>query len=229
VLAGIPVFLLLCREDEVPAGDGWLSRPELEVQAGLRFPKRRAEWRLGRWIAKRAVATALGKDLPAAGVEIRADHDGAPQAWAGDRPMPVSISISHREGRGLCAVVLDPAVAVGCDLELIEPRSDAFVADYFTDAERAFVRASGPNGRALAANLLWSAKESALKALREGLRIDTRSVEVHFPRLVGLSEWTAFEARYAATTLQGWSALAGDLVLTVASAHRLVTPILLLT
>jgi 4'-phosphopantetheinyl transferase len=223
-MAGTPVFLLLCQEDEVPAGDGWLSRPELEVQAGLRFPKRRAEWRLGRWTAKRAIAEALGDDAPASGVEIRADPDGAPRTLAGNQPLPVSISISHREGRGLCAVVLDPAVAIGCDLELIEPRSDAFVADYFTVAERAFVRASNPNDRALAANLVWSAKESALKALRQGLRADTRSAEVDLPRLAGLDGWTAFSVRHATGTLHGWSIRQAELVLTVASPNRLAAP-----
>jgi len=34
-------------------------------------------------------------------------------------------------------------VALGCDLELVEPRSDGFVADYLTPAEQEFVLGSG--------------------------------------------------------------------------------------
>jgi 4'-phosphopantetheinyl transferase len=66
--------------------------------------------------------------------------------------------------------------ALGCDLEAIEPRSDAFIHDYFTDEERALVEQAVEDDRPLLCTLLWSAKESALKALREGLRLDTRSV-----------------------------------------------------
>jgi 4'-phosphopantetheinyl transferase len=62
---------------------------------------------------------------------------------------------------------------------LIELRSDAFVADYFTAEEQPLVaRASSPvDGLRLLAPVS-SGKESALKALREGLRLDTRCVIV---------------------------------------------------
>jgi len=30
-------------------------------------------------------------------------------------------------------------VEIGCDLEVVEPRSDAFVADYFTSEEQALI------------------------------------------------------------------------------------------
>ena len=39
---------------------GWLSAAEIDQMTGLRFPKRRREWRLGRWTAKHAVAACLG-------------------------------------------------------------------------------------------------------------------------------------------------------------------------
>ena len=54
-----------------------------------------------------------------------------------NRPQ-VTISLSHRSGAAICAVA--PAgVDLGCDLEVIEPRSEAFVADYFTVDEQALV------------------------------------------------------------------------------------------
>lgn len=101
----------------------------------------------------------------AAEVEIRAAPDGAPQVLLGGRPARLAVSLSHRAGLALCAVA-PAATALGCDLEVVEPRGDAFVADYLTAAERALVERAGPADRALAVALVWSAKESALKALR---------------------------------------------------------------
>jgi 4'-phosphopantetheinyl transferase len=77
----------------------------------------------------------------------------------------------------MCAVALAEA-KLGCDLEMVEPRTDAFVADYFTANEQALVEQEPVEERPLLITLLWSAKESALKALHQGLRLDTRSMDV---------------------------------------------------
>src|SRR5215210_7466555 len=87
---------------ELPAGEDWLSAAERAVLGGLRIEKRRADWRLGRWTAKRAVAAWL--EVPARRVEIVAAADGAPEAWLDGTPAPVSVSLSHRAGRALAAV-----------------------------------------------------------------------------------------------------------------------------
>jgi 4'-phosphopantetheinyl transferase len=78
----------------------------------------------------------------------------------------------------MCAICSSGA-NLGCDLEIIEPHSDAFVADYFTAYEQALVQqaTTGRERFALVA-LIWSAKESALKAIHGGLRLDTRCMEV---------------------------------------------------
>ena len=176
------VFWLEQGQAEVRAADDWLSPAERARYHALRVPKRREDWRLGRWTAKHAVAAYLG--LPAdasalAAIEIRPAVSGAPEAFLNGAPASVSISLSHRDGRAACAVA--PAgTAVGCDLEVVEPRSDSFVSDYFTDHEQRLVAQAAADGRLLTVALLWSAKESTLKALREGLRIDTRQVEVEF-------------------------------------------------
>jgi 4'-phosphopantetheinyl transferase len=77
----------------------------------------------------------------------------------------------------ICAIAT-PDAALGCDLEIVEPRSDAFVTDYFTAQEQAFIAQAHAAERFQLLALLWSAKESALKAMRTGLRLDTRSVVV---------------------------------------------------
>lgn len=159
---------------DVPDGDDWLGSAEREAAAGLRG-KRLEDWRLGRWTAKAAVATWLGVETGR--VEILAAPDGAPEAWLDGRPAALSISLSHRAGRALAAVAPAPAT-VGCDLELVEPRSDAFVREWLTADEQRLVAPLGGRARAVAANLLWTAKEAAAKVRREGLRLDVRLAAV---------------------------------------------------
>lgn len=159
---------------DVPPGAHWLGPREQEVLAGLRFPKRREDWLLGRWTGKLAVATWL--ETAPERVELVAAADGAPEAYVDGERAPVAISLSHRAGRGL-AVVADRHVAVGCDLELLEPRSAAFVREWLTEAEQALISSAGDD-HARVANLLWTAKEAAAKARREGLRLDVRRAVV---------------------------------------------------
>src|SRR5271166_4744649 len=174
------VYWLEQAEADVPAENDWLSASEAARLNAMRFAKRRADWRLGRWAAKRAVAAYL--DVPGhrqalANIEVHAAPSGAPGFYTLNTAAPATISLSHRDGTALCAVAPSGA-ALGCDLEIIEPRSDAFVADYFTAEERALVARMSLEDRPRLLALLWSAKESALKALHEGLRLDTRSVVV---------------------------------------------------
>jgi 4'-phosphopantetheinyl transferase len=105
----------------------------------------------------------------------------------------------------MCAVS-SSGVKLGCDLEVVEPRSEAFVADYFTPEEQALVARVSTVARPEIVALLWSAKESTLKALREGLRLDTRSVVVSL--LEGrpdFSGWSPLRVRcIAGQNFQGW-------------------------
>ena len=176
----VRIFAAWGTPPSVPAGNEWLTAAEREVHAALTFPKRAADWRLGRWIAKEAVRRALGDpSLHATAVEILASESGAPRVEVlgrGERPS-LCVSLSHAWGMGFAAATLGPA-GVGCDVEAVRPRSEAFVSDYFTAPEAERVHSVPETERATWANLLWSAKESGLKVLREGLRRDTRSVEV---------------------------------------------------
>jgi 4'-phosphopantetheinyl transferase len=174
------VFWLEQQKSDLPPQDDWLSGGELACLGGMRFEKRRSDWRLGRWTAKRALAAYLNlsADLHAlAQLEVRPAPSGAPEVFLANKPAGVTISLSHRAGIALCAVAASD-VALGCDLEVVEPRSDAFVADYFTLEEQELLAGANAADRFQLLALLWSAKESALKALRVGLRVDTRSVSV---------------------------------------------------
>jgi len=147
----------------------------------MRFTKRRTEYLLRRWVGKQAVAAALGMpgDRAAlARIEIANRASGAPYVVVDGRPSQLSLSLTDRAGWGICLVGPD-STRVGCDLEIVEARSPGFVSDFLTEEEQGFVasQAAG-DARDAAANLLWSAKESALKVLQTGLRRDTRTVVV---------------------------------------------------
>ena len=205
-VAGTAVRYLVQSSVDLPSDDAWLAPIERARLAQLRIAKRRADWRLGRWTAKQAVAAAL--DVAPDRVAVIATAGGAPLALLDGLPAPLTISLSHAAGRGLCAVA--PAgTAIGCDLEVVAERGPAFAADYCTAAERAWI---GADARSV--TLAWSAKEAVLKALGEGLREDPRAVEVTLE--AGRSgAWAALSAVYRGHCLSGWSRDVDDLVAVV--------------
>jgi 4'-phosphopantetheinyl transferase len=175
------VYWLEQSEVDVPTGDDWLSESEVARLSSLRFPKRRADWRLGRWTAKCGIAASLGLggDRPSLReIEISAAATGQPEVTLVEGAEAVTISLSHRDGIAICAVARG-SVMLGCDLEVVETRSDAFTADYFTLQEQEVIAETSEERRPLLVTLLWSAKESVLKARHVGLRADTRSVAVN--------------------------------------------------
>jgi 4'-phosphopantetheinyl transferase len=203
---------------DVPESADWLSPEESARLASLRFAKRHTEVRLARWTAKLAVVRALDLDDDAsalARVEIRAAPTGAPAVFVGDERAPVAVSMTDRADWAVC-VVAPVGLAVGCDLELVEARTDAFLGDWFTPSEQDLVRGATPgDARQLVANLVWSAKESALKALETGLRRDTRSVEVDVVEDVGGERWARLVVRTEeGAAFPGWWRRYGAFVLT---------------
>jgi 4'-phosphopantetheinyl transferase len=183
--------------EDVPADDRWLSARELAVLDKLHNPKRNQDWRLGRWTVKRIVAHYLGFEDNLTKIEIIAAEDGAPEVFVNRNPAGVAVSISHSNGVGFCVAAREVS-GIGCDIELIEVRSDEFITDYFTADEIALCRNSPPEQLALLSTLIWSAKESVLKVLRAGLRIDTRSIEITLVPQEVLSGWKKFSTRYVA-------------------------------
>jgi 4'-phosphopantetheinyl transferase len=204
-------------EDQLPAVGGWLSAAEHNRAGALRYAKRRTDFLLGRWTLKLAVARALGwPDDPAvlARIEGRTAPSGAPRLYIDGQPAGRGVSLTDRAGCAVC-LVADRAAAIGCDVEIVEPRSDAFVRDYLTPAEQRLVGAAGP-ARDMAANLVWSAKESALKVLGTGLRRDTRSVEVAVAELSPPERtWSALRVRTAeGEVFPGWWRRSGSFLVT---------------
>jgi len=233
------VFWLEQRQQDVPSPTDWLSAGELGRLACMRVPKRRQDWLLGRWTAKQAVAAFLGSPCdPAAlaSIEILPAESGSPQAYLATKSAPVSISLSHRNGRAACAVA-GSGVGIGCDLEVVEPRCDAFVSDYFTPQEQELVARVSPANRFRLLALLWSAKESALKKLRTGLRIDTRSVAVNLARNVAqvdrvlsldarscTKSWHPLRTIYSTEVYVGWWQRSGGMIRTLVTVPASLPP-----
>jgi 4'-phosphopantetheinyl transferase len=223
-------------EHEVPPSLGWLSSHEREHLGSIRFTKRRNEYLTRRWTAKQAIASVLGIDRGPASltrIEVRHRPSGAPHVYLDGRAAQVEVSMSDRAGWAVCLVGLAPSDesgTLGIDLEVVEPRSDGFVADFFTAAEHDHVRALVDlDLRHEAANLIWSAKEAALKVQQVGLRVDTRTVEVQLCDERRPDGWTPMNVTGAAGSMPGWWRRDGDFLLTVASGTDREPPELLPT
>ncbi len=223
------VYWLEQKEKDVPSDNNWLSPAEVDCLDKLKFVKRRADWRLGRWTAKRAIVACLNwprHPRILARIEIVASPSGAPEARLPHLATPVTISLSHRAGIAVCAVAT-AGVKLGCDLEMIEHRSPAFVADYFTPLEQSLISRATPTEQPALVTLLWSAKESVLKALREGLRLDTRSVivtpDVGAPDMCG---WSPLHACHRdGQGFHGWWRTKERMIYTVLADPRPDCPI----
>ena len=218
-----PVWLLVIDEGQVDPGDAWLTPREAAHLATLRHDKRARDWRRGRWAAKQAVVALMatrGDRLRADQVEVIAAADGAPEAFVRGHEAPFALSISHGHGRAIAA--LAPAgVALGCDLERVEPRAEAFVRDVFTARELEAIATTGADGseRDAVVTELWSAKESALKAVRTGLRDDTRWVEATVDRSVTDGRWARLAVRHLPEDrpFEGWCTRDGTSVIALVS------------
>ena len=178
---------IFLRAGEYPSGSelfalapSFLSPPEMAYLGTLRFPRRREDWLAGRWAAKRLLAAVQHGGEPFAPTEtaLLRSPSGAPVLHHRGRPLPYSLSLSHRAGGVFCACCPLPGVALGVDLEWVEERHPAFYQDYFTPAEQAFAATAEPHTQSVWFTLLWSAKEAVLKSLGLGLKVDPRRIEI---------------------------------------------------
>jgi 4'-phosphopantetheinyl transferase len=211
--------------------EGLLGASETAVYNSLACAKRRGDWLLGRWTAKKLVQAVLDRNgerrLSLSEISILAATDGAPQVWLGEEGGLVQgdfrVSISHSRDVSLCAFVANSAHLLGADIEWIEPRSQRFADEYFTSREKESVRCAPPAFRDSLITAVWSAKEAALKAVRQGLRVDTRSVECVLPYSPSVSgKWIPFAPRWCDSRavndyppLSGWWRIWQGFVLTL--------------
>ena len=208
-------------ESEIPSASDWLSSHELAHLDSIRFTKRRNEYLTRRWTAKQAIATVLDLDhITLSRVEVRHHESGAPYAQIDGKRAAIDVSMSDRAGWAVCLVGPPGSAAsgtLGIDLEVVEPRSEAFVTDFFTPTEQQYVQAlADAEHRHEAANLIWSAKEAALKVQQIGLRVDTRTVEVELQATARPDGWRAMTVKGSDGSMPGWWRRDGVFLLTIA-------------
>jgi 4'-phosphopantetheinyl transferase len=185
----------------------------------MRFPRRRHAWLLGRRAAKALLRQVIPGQPDPAEIQIENEPGGAPFASISGQRLAGCLTISHRANFGLAAYTAHPAMQIGADLELVEPGSPDFLNDYLSPVELEIAARLPESERSRWMFLAWSAKEAVLKALRIGLRADTRSVELLAPAAAQPGQWTPLCARTSlpgAQDLRLWWQTRDNLVLTLA-------------
>ena len=214
-------------QTDLPRHLDWLSPREKRVADGLRFPKRRNDWLLGRWTVKAALLSLQvepGSTL--IDWEVLAEEDGAPVAWLKGRSMDIPLSLSHSNGLSFSVVGNEPT-RLGCDLERIEDRGRNFEETWFSAAELDLLDSLPEEDHSLAATLVWSAKESVLKALKTGLRVDTRRIEIENFEIPKGTGWVPVQARDVEKNenFTGWWRRFEGMVYSVLSDRKTCCPI----
>jgi 4'-phosphopantetheinyl transferase len=175
---------------------GLLTHEEREQFAGLLNPRRRRDWLLGRWTAKRLaqahIVATRGFCPVLASFFIAYEASGAPYlasdnlALRGDcetSRIPLALAISHSHGYAFCTLCASPlgAVRLGADIELVGPRDEDFAKEFLTLDEQRMIAGALHGQRELMVTAAWSVKEAVLKATHLGLGADQRGVQCHLP------------------------------------------------
>lgn len=214
---------------EAVKNGGYLSEAEYRRLSLLRTNKRRKDWLLGRWTAKRLLQTVIwekdGITLPLDMIMITNKADGV-----SDYQLPIanhqySISISHSSNNALVAIIEKPDIPVGADMKLITPRPSGFAESFFTKAELALGEGLVGKSRTVWETAVWSAKEAVLKALHLAWSVDTQAISCLIEPVNHLPQtWLPFAIKCdngrlpaADPTLTGWWRVEDDFVLTIAA------------
>lgn len=136
--------------------------------------KRRTDWLLGRIAAKDAVRmlvrNGIGGILGPHDVEIHNHPDRSPYAVIRDKSNstpPVSISITHTNGKGIAlASFVDASNAgnPGIDAETISARDSDFASSFMQPSELKYLAACPSTAQNAEITKIWTAKESMYKA-----------------------------------------------------------------
>ena len=177
---------------------------------------------LRRLVTKHAVASVTGRPTdPAtlAGIEVRNAPSGAPYVCVDGAPIEVGVSISDRAGWAVCVTSTRPGrwLSVATWSWWSRVRRASCATSSPTTEQRLVGSCVAGDERDAVANLIWSAKESALKVLGTGLRRDTRTLEVT-PAAPRGDGWGALTVRAVeGTVFPGWWRREGRFLLTVAT------------
>jgi len=132
----------------------------------------RREFTVTRSVLRRLLAAALERNPTSLAFDI--DDNGKPWLTGGG----LSFNVSHSHGRALIAI--SASGTLGVDLEQVreEVAHERIAERYFSEPERAVLRALPQDEKAAAFFRCWARKESWLKAKGTGLRLSLAAFDV---------------------------------------------------
>lgn len=167
----LDVAVLLVAPTDARAHDALplLSAAERARDARFQHAGARAQFRVGRWLARTALAARLG--LAPADVPLVETDRGALLVDPRANPDDLRFNLSHTDG--LVALALAPAHPVGVDVEdTTRPGRQLAIADrFFAPSEVAALRRLPPERQRARFFDYWTLKESYIKARGLGLAI----------------------------------------------------------
>lgn len=97
--------------------------------------------------------------------------------WTGEE----TFNLSHSGSYVLCSASDRPGEKVGCDIETLKAAPLKIAERFFRQRELAYIqKQDSEEKRAHAFFRYWVLKESFMKAVRLGMKLDTRSFEIDF-------------------------------------------------
>lgn len=151
--------------DKIPPAEEFLTERELKIYNDFKVEKRRREWLGGRYALKSIAEGLFIFDIKH--IEVRSKQSGQPSlAVPGGCSLPVSITHS---GDFAAAAIALSGMAIGIDIESVEPRSPAW-------AHQSFAKEEISSWAPVFLTELWAKKEAVLKFLGVGLSYDTKDI-----------------------------------------------------
>jgi 4'-phosphopantetheinyl transferase len=195
----------------------WLSADERARAARYRRPRDRQRFERRRGWLRQVLGAYLG--LPPADVRLEYGAHGQPLV-AGRTGL--RFSLSHADGRVLCA--LGTGRRIGVDLACARPgpADDAVARALFAPGEIAGLRALPPEARGPAFHRCWTRKEAYVKARGEGLALPLDAFEVslapeRWTTLVRCALEPAAPARWAFLLLEPFAGYVGSVAIETAA------------
>lgn len=151
--------------------------------------RNRIEFAAAHALTRLALARVLS--APPASLSFVDGSNGKPSAQLYGRLVPVSFNLSHANGMVGVAVLAQPDVLVGFDLERFDRRIELEIADrYFRPEEVSWLMGLAPSERPRGFLRLWTLKEALIKATGQGLsrELDSFWFDVFPPRLHFVSD-----------------------------------------
>jgi len=154
-------------------------------------------WKLGEGDAYTLLTSLLAEEKGIEPLPAIARREGG-KPWFPDYP-DLRFSVSHSGGLALCALAREGEV--GCDIELVRPRSGGLPRYALSDREYAWFRDRGERWEDFYA--LWTLKEARVKCTGEGIfHIPARQVSVPLLEPGERADREGFS--FAALGGQGW-------------------------